>query len=651
MLLITFSKAGHDDIVLTEDDLFDWDYEDSCFSSDTFELGGVNAKSLYLLIDNNDRRFSRGTFSNSRATLEVDGRIYGEFNVELPKRRDGVIEITAYNDMIKLDCEYPSDYVFPQVFWSVYAQCLFEAGLTEDLSFDNFELNALFDNGVISADYTDYIYANSCRQLISGMAEWNGGFAHFNSDNKLQVDVFSKEISHEFYSGQLMELDYSDETITFSKVKTSFKNKTYEKGDDSGYTLVIRNQYISYGLTDENFETYLTCIYDYYKGFTLTPMSLVLAEPDFDLKLGDRISVYDEEEDVTVVGNISKINITGNCTMTITCGGFRNVSSYNNFKPTSYSQTEQAKTEAEETINEAGGTGGDTIESAIIIQQKDISHLLHEYTIIKYIAGNKAVYGGPSSSIIVGGYVFVSSKVFATTDSPMYMGRAEFERAYYKSTAQSIAVWIRLNKYMINYTPPMKDMSLVLEGSVSGSTAANANTQGDSGYTFVYDSIVAPDGVADNLKEAFPYGYASATLYVVGYAYSSGTYGATRVTTLYIGFDSIEEFNAAVGLRYEPEYKDEVQETITVVPDSEITSGDEILQLAYAYTDSSVKAHEENVNTAIDAVYDSISQTNTNVSANAAQIELNTSAIDAINDPDNGILAQSMLYTDTKTSS
>ena len=60
MILITFSKAGRDDIVLTEDDLFDFQYEASCFSSDTFELGGINARKLYLLIDNNTQRFPRG---------------------------------------------------------------------------------------------------------------------------------------------------------------------------------------------------------------------------------------------------------------------------------------------------------------------------------------------------------------------------------------------------------------------------------------------------------------------------------------------------------------------------------------------------------------------------------------------------------------
>lgn len=356
MFLITFSKAGQEDIVLTEDDLFDFQYEASCYSSETFELGGVNAKTLYLLIDNNTQRFSRGTFANCRVKLEIDGIFFGYYNSELPKRRNGVIELTAYDDMVKLDTEFPTDYTFPQTFWAVYAQCVFEAGLASEVSFDNVVLNGVWNNGIISADYTQYIYANSCRNLVAGMAEWNGGFAYINDDNKLQIDKFSKTVTSEYNSGDLMELDYSDETVVFSKVKTSQKNKTYEMGADAGYTLVLKNQYISYGLDDTMFETYLTKISEYYTGFELTPMSFTLAEPDFDLHVGDRIQVYDEEEQVTITGNVSKIAISGNCSMTVTCGGFENVSSSSGFTPTSYSQIQQSKQEAKASSQTTGGT-------------------------------------------------------------------------------------------------------------------------------------------------------------------------------------------------------------------------------------------------------------------------------------------------------
>lgn len=356
MFLITFSKAGQEDIILTEDDLFDFQYEASCYSGESFELGGVNAKSLYLLIDNNTQRFSRGMFANCRVKLEIDGKFFGYYNSELPKRRNGVIELTAYDDMVKLDTEFPTDYTFPQTFWAVYAQCVFEAGLASEVSFDNVVLNGVWDNGIISADYTQYIYANSCRNLVAGMAEWNGGFAYINDDNKLQIDKFSKTVTREYNSGDLMELDYSDETVVFTKVKTSQKNKTYEMGADAGYTLVLKNQYISYGLDDTMFETYLTKISEYYTGFELTPMSFTLAEPDFDLHIGDRIQVYDEEEQVTVTGNVSKIVISGNCSMTVTCGGFENVSSSSGFTPTSYSQIQQSKQEAKASSQTTGGT-------------------------------------------------------------------------------------------------------------------------------------------------------------------------------------------------------------------------------------------------------------------------------------------------------
>lgn len=356
MFLITFSKAGQEDIVLTEDDLFDFQYEASCYSGETFELGGVNAKTLYLLIDNNTQRFSRGTFANCRVKLEIDGKFFGYYNTELPKRRNGVIELTAYDDMVKLGTEFPTDYTFPQTFWAVYAQCVFEAGLASEVSFDNVVLNGVWDNGIISADYTQYIYANSCRNLVAGMAEWNGGFAYINDVNKLQIDKFSKTVTREYSSGDLMELDYSDETVVFSKVKTSQKNKTYEMGTDAGYTLVLKNQYISYGLDDTMFETYLTKISEYYTVFELTPMSFTLAEPDFDLHVGDRIQVYDEEEQVAITGNVSKIAISGNCSMTVTCGGFENVSSSSGFTPTSYSQIQQSKQDAKTSSQTTGGT-------------------------------------------------------------------------------------------------------------------------------------------------------------------------------------------------------------------------------------------------------------------------------------------------------
>lgn len=387
MLLITFSKGGQEDIELTEDDLFDFRYEASCYSGECFELGGVNAKMLYLLIDNNNQRFSRGVFANSRVKVEINGKFFGFFNAELPKRRNGAIELTAYDDMVKLDVEFPQDYPLPALFHSIYARCIFEAGLADDISFNNFVFNGTFDKGLISHEYKDYIYANSCRNLVSGMAEWNGGFVYINDAGKLQVDKFSKVVSRNYYSGELMELDYSDETITFSKVKTSQNNKTYEMGNESGYTLVLRNQYISYGLSDEYFELLMSKNYEYYNGFSLTPMSFTLAEPDFELRIGDRVKVYDEEEQVAILGNVSKIEMDGNLSMKVTCGGFENVSSTSSFNPTSNSRIAQAKQEAKSQSQTAVET---TVEQGAARKLTDVQGSAAK----AYLAARQGVFTG-----------------------------------------------------------------------------------------------------------------------------------------------------------------------------------------------------------------------------------------------------------------
>lgn len=410
MLLITFSKEGKENIVLTENDLFDFSYEDACFSGDTFELGGAIARKLRVVIDNNTGRFSRGTFANCRVKLEINEKFYGWYNTELPKRRNGVIELTAYDDMVKLDTEYPSDYLFPQTFWAVYAQCVYTAGLASDISFDNVVLNGVLDNGVISASYTQYIYANSCRKLVAGMAEWNGGYAHINADNKLQIDKFSKTISREYSSGNLLELDYSDETVTFTKIKTSQKNKTYEKGSDDGYTLTINNQYISYGLDDANFELYLTKIFEYYSGFTLTPMSFTLAEPDLDLRVGDRVKVFDEEEQIAIYGNVSKIELSGNLSMVVTCGGFDSAGSSNGFTPTSYSQIQQSKQEAKAELS--AGT--------VLTDYKYISDLSAQCNGITYTAEKDTATGLISKIADSAGHVLTPEIPEGITDIAMH---------------------------------------------------------------------------------------------------------------------------------------------------------------------------------------------------------------------------------------
>ena len=69
------------------------------------------------------------------------------------------------------------------------------------------------------------------------------------------------------------------------------------------------------------------------------------------------------------------------------------------------------------------------IENAIVIQEKDASYLLHEYTVVDYIAGNKVAYGGVSNPIIVNGYkVNAANENHVSDSSDLYS-----EISFYKT--------------------------------------------------------------------------------------------------------------------------------------------------------------------------------------------------------------------------
>lgn len=328
MLEIIFSKAGTEDIILTEDDLHDWSIRQKCFDN-TFELGGVCAAELYLLIDNADM-FARNAFANTTITVRADGELLGVFTPELPKRRDGIVEITAYDDMVKLDEEYKQEEEFPIIFWNAYKGIAAKIGITkENIIYDdvNGESGGL---GFLNQDFETLMPAQSYRNVLAGMAQFNGSFATITPDKKLLIKAFGKTVVREFFSPDLLDYDYSDETITFSKIIIEVaKSRKFEgggrveKGDDTGYTLVLDRPYINGGLTQENYMQLIDWIWEYYEGFTLTPMELTLPEPDYSLRLGDRIRLYVAADDVTVEGNISAIEYTDSpVAQIITCGGF-----------------------------------------------------------------------------------------------------------------------------------------------------------------------------------------------------------------------------------------------------------------------------------------------------------------------------------------
>ena len=88
------------------------------------------------------------------------------------------------------------------------------------------------------------------------------------------------------------------------------------------------------------------------------------------------------------------------------------------------------------------------IQQAVILQEKDAKYLLHEYTTIEYIAGNRICYAGAQNQIIVQGHIvyknggtapngveivynITSENLSELPDIPMYTDMSFPELAYY----------------------------------------------------------------------------------------------------------------------------------------------------------------------------------------------------------------------------
>lgn len=210
------------------------------------------------------------------------------------------------------------------------------------------------------------------------------------------------------------------------------------------------------------------------------------------------------------------------------------------------------------------------IQQAVIIQEADASYLLHEYTQVEYIAGNKICYAGAQNPIIVQGYVVYKESAVPGTNS--YATEAELpDLQFYSGFDYTKGVaYIDNNKLMTgfslvplsfyeNYTN-YKTQYAYADGTTSGGTMNSANGY-PLGLCLYYGNIYPPDS-------KYPYGYVNC-----GYGIKYGNYGSSTpycyrkdaYKNQYIGFASEAEYNAAVGLTYEPQTLMNVEETITEV--------------------------------------------------------------------------------------
>lgn len=221
------------------------------------------------------------------------------------------------------------------------------------------------------------------------------------------------------------------------------------------------------------------------------------------------------------------------------------------------------------------------IQQAVILQEKDAKYLLHEYTTVEYIAGNRIGYAGGQNQIIAQGYIIYKkegtapngAKIASITsvnlselpDIQMYTDMSFPELAYctigtaYRITRSYVKFKASTSTYdNYDWKNVKTDGSETIVRTISNYNSFNY------GVAFVWNMIQPPGYTTGGVT--YPYGCVICT-----YAFkikSSNTQYQFYVESgnfFNIGFASEAEYNAAVGLTYEPQTLVNVEETITEV--------------------------------------------------------------------------------------
>lgn len=237
------------------------------------------------------------------------------------------------------------------------------------------------------------------------------------------------------------------------------------------------------------------------------------------------------------------------------------------------------------------------IQQAVIIQEADAKYLLHEYTTVDYIAGNKIVYAGAGNQIIVDGMVVFklggiapngialpsdyNTKNYAL-DSMSELSTKVPNPPFYSSVSlPKNGKWYSSNAYYVN------KFELLLTGASTNADTYNGysyepdGTQhseysftnyygfGGYGHFYLWENIYPPGSTVAGETWEFGCVCCSGFKLYRDSDYSGGKIHITIVNTAskawYFPFVSEAEYNAAVGLTYEPNTLTNVEETITEV--------------------------------------------------------------------------------------
>lgn len=189
-----------DDITITEeDDLQDISIEDYCYVNDKF-IGTTVAKKVTVNIFNDDNAYN---LENKEVEIKLGFNLnssdelvsYGNFIIEKPNTEEvqALTNFVGYDYMIKFNVPYVDNNTYPvdlgTFFENLCNQVGLTAGSTTFINSDYMVLGNAFTNG------------ESCREVLSAIAQIAGGIAKIGRDNKPYIISLSLDSEVETIDG------------------------------------------------------------------------------------------------------------------------------------------------------------------------------------------------------------------------------------------------------------------------------------------------------------------------------------------------------------------------------------------------------------------------------------------------------------------
>ncbi len=388
----------------------------------------------------------------------------------------------------------------------------------------------------------------TARELISYIAASHGANARFSADEVLQIKPYTQ-------TGITIDRNRCYDVDVAVDGGTSVQGILFDLGGDTHiYIDDDGGEYDSYadGIVECYNPLATVEIAEYawsqLGGLTCSSCSAEMPAENI-LEPGDIFSIPDSQGNA-VIGIVMEQQISVSCN-----GGFVEKLGSTAENKVNQRTTSNRITSTEKDVAESGDIN---IENAVIIQQTDIKHLLHEYTQIGYAAGNKVVYGGVGNSIVVDGYVFEAAS--SATPSARY-GSVSFGNAGTAAAAQGYTISAELQRYVED--TGIYYFRISVNGTLQTGTY-QTKSMSSVGFYCTWSEIRSPAMYPDIYPYGCSYGYIHMVCDNLYDEQSDASLGVAR----FVGFASEAEYNAAIGLTYEPETElIEVQETVTEVTD------------------------------------------------------------------------------------